>query len=262
MTSDAGSTPGYTLDNTWRAARERLTLLEASLDPVTEGSLDKVGVAPGWRCLEVGAGAGSVARMLCERVGPDGHVLAVDLEPALLADLSAPNLEVRKVNVVTDDLPEATFDLIHTRAVMLHIAQRDDVLPKLVQALRPGGVLLLEELDLTPVLEGPDNVFRRGVEAMYRPVRQAGMDLSWAGTLSAWLNAGGLVRVRTTTERMTVTGGSSLAQFYQVTLDQFVESQPFTDDERAAIAELHAALFDPGQQFLAWEFVAAWGSRA
>jgi SAM-dependent methyltransferase len=261
-TSNAGSRVGYTLDNQWRAARQRLALLEANCDPITGANLDKVGVGPGWRCLEVGAGAGSVARMLCERVGPDGQVLAVDFEPALLADLRVPNLEIRKADVVTDDLPEAAFDLVHTRAVMVHIAQRDEVLPKLVRALRPGGVLLLEEPDLTPVLEGPDNLFRRGVEAMYRPVRQAGLDLYWPPTLPAWLDAGGLVEVQSRAERMMVTGGSSMAQFLQLTLEQFVETQPYTDDERAVLARLHAALSDPGEQYLAWELIAAWGYRA
>src|SRR5205085_11955277 len=99
-TSDRDYTPAYTLDNKWRAARERLGMLEAACDPLTAKHLDKVGVGPGWHCLEVGAGAGSVARMLCERVGPDGRVVAVDLEPGLLADVSAPNLEVQRLDIV------------------------------------------------------------------------------------------------------------------------------------------------------------------
>ena len=98
--SESDYTPAYTLDNTWEAARDRLETLEVSCDPYTASHLDKIGVAPGWHCLEVGAGAGSVTRMLCDRVGPDGHVLAVDLEPTLLADLSLPNLEVRRLDVV------------------------------------------------------------------------------------------------------------------------------------------------------------------
>src|SRR5919108_803098 len=135
-TSGADYTPAYTLDNRWRAARERLEVLEAACDPFTARHLDEVGVEPGWHCLEVGAGAGSVARMLCERVGPDGRVVAVDLEPALLADVSAPNLEVRRLDIVVDELPEAAFDLVHTRLVLLHLPPRDELVLKLARALR------------------------------------------------------------------------------------------------------------------------------
>ena len=180
MTADADYTPAYTLDNRWEAARARLEALEASCDPFTASHLDKVGVGPGWHCLEVGAGAGSVARMLCERVGPDGHVLAVDLEPTLLADVSEPNLEVRRLDVVVDELPEAAFDLIHTRLVLVHIPQRDELIPKLVRSLRPGGVLLLEECDLHAAFAADDDVFRPSLEAMYRPLYDAGIDIFWA----------------------------------------------------------------------------------
>jgi SAM-dependent methyltransferase len=262
MTATAdGQTPGYTLDNTWRAARDRLNHLEAACDPLTERHLDKVGLAPGWRCLEVGAGGGSVTRMLCERVGPEGHVLAVDLELALLGHLSAPNLEVRRLDVVADELPEAAFDLVHTRAVLLHIAQRDDVLPKLVRSLKPGGVLLLEEVDLSPVFEGPATVWREAVVAMYRPLVHLGMDLFWAATLPEWLEAGGLAAVGGATERVTFTGGSRLAEFFRITFDQLGESQPYNDAERAAMTACHADFAQPGQEYVAWDYVAAWGRR-
>jgi ubiquinone/menaquinone biosynthesis C-methylase UbiE len=183
-TPEAEYTPTYTLDNAWRAARQRLQFLEQACDPLTQQRLDRVGVGAGWHCMEVGAGGGSVVRMLCDRVGPEGSVLAVDLEPSLLADLERPNLEVRKLDVVVDELPEASFDLVHTRAVLMHIAQRDEVLPKLVRTLRPGGILLLEEMGLTCAFES-DDIFRRSLDAMYRPIVEtgAGMDLFWADTL-------------------------------------------------------------------------------
>ena len=67
----------------------RLKLLEALCDPWTFRHLDGVGVRQGWRCLEVGAGAGSVVRWLSERVGPTGKVVAADLDPRFLGDISA-----------------------------------------------------------------------------------------------------------------------------------------------------------------------------
>ena len=262
-TPEAEYTPAYTLDNTWRAARDRLRLLEEACDPITKQRLDQVGAAPGWQCLEVGAGGGSVVRMLCDRVGPDGRVLAVDLEPGLLADLERPNLEVRKLDVVVDELPEAEFDLVHTRAVLMHIARRDEVLPKLVRTLRPGGVLLLEEMGMTCAFQ-QDDIFRRSLDAMYRPIleAQAGMDLYWADTLPDLLEPLGLVDVGSARDRMTFTGGSPLAEFFRVTWLQYLESQPYTDAERAVMEEARAALAEPGgESYCAWDNVAAWGRR-
>jgi len=259
--SDGDYTPAYTLDNRWRAARERLETLEVACDPYTASHLDTVGVGPGWHCLEVGAGAGSVARMLCERVGPEGHVVAVDLEPALLADVSAPNLEVRRLDVVVDELPEAAFDLVHTRAVLVHIPQRDELIPRLVRTLRPGGVLLLEEPDLSEALSADEDVFRPALAAMYRPLFEAGLDVFWPATMAGRLEAAGLVGVTTLREPMTFTGGSPLAEFWRITFRQLLESQPYTDAERAVIEDGAAAIGRSSGHYLSWEMVTAWGRR-
>jgi SAM-dependent methyltransferase len=260
--TDPEYTPAYTLDNAWRAARERLAHLEAACDWLTAEHLDTVGVGPGRHCLEVGAGGGSVVRMLCDRVGPEGRVLAVDLETALLEGLEAPNLEVRRLDVVVDELPDGAFDLVHTRAVLMHIPQRADVIPRLVRALRPGGVLLLEEMDLTPAFEA-DDLLTRTFQAMYRPILDAGapLDLFWAHTLAEHLEPAGLVDVHGVRDRMTFAGGSALAHFFRVTWEQFLESQPYTDAERAVMAEGIGAMTDPGATFVAWDFVTAWGRR-
>ncbi|HVW33169.1 MAG TPA: methyltransferase domain-containing protein, partial [Acidimicrobiia bacterium] len=99
-------------------------------------------------CLEVGAGGGSIVRHLSGRVGPSGRVLATDLEPRFLAPLEElPNVEVRRHDVVVDPLPEEEFDLIHARLVLVHVPERLLAIKRLVQALRPGGWLLIEDAD-------------------------------------------------------------------------------------------------------------------
>jgi SAM-dependent methyltransferase len=260
-TDETGYSPAYLLDNQWRAARERLELLELCCDPMTVRHLDQHGVGAGWHCLEVGAGAGSVVRMLCDRVGPEGRVVAVDLEPALLAGLSAPNLEVRRQDVVVEPLPEAAFDLIHTRAVLVHIPQRDEVLASLVRALRPGGLLLVEEIDLLPTFEQPDSIFRRTVETAYPPLFAVGIDPGWAATLPALLESAGLVDRGSDRDPMTFTGGSPLAEFHRITWQQFAENTPYSEAERTVIEAGRAALALPGGPYLAWDYVTAWGRR-
>jgi SAM-dependent methyltransferase len=263
MTTISGDeyTPAYTLDNRWGEARQRLEMLEVACDPLTAAHFDAVGVGAGWHCLEVGAGAGSVTRMLCERVGADGRVVAVDLEPALLADVSAANLEVRQLDVVVDELPEAEFDLVHTRAVLVHIPQRDELIPKLARTLRPGGVLLLEEPDLTNTLRADEDVFQAAQVAMYRPMIDAGVDIFWPSTMAGRLEAAGLVGVNAVSELQTFAGGSPLAEFWRITYRQLLGSQPYTEDERALIEQGAEAIGRPGGSYACWELVAAWGRR-
>ena len=260
--ADGEYTPAYTLDNRWGEARQRLEKLELACDPLTASHFDKVGVGAGWHCLEIGAGAGSVTRMLCERVGPDGRVVAVDLEPALLADVSAPNLEVQQLDVVVDELPEAAFDLVHTRAVLVHIPQRDELVPKLARALRPGGVLLLEEPDMTNTLRPDHDAFEAAQVAMFRPLFDAGLDAFWPSTrMVGRVEAAGLVDITTLVEMQSFAGGSPMAEFWQITYRQLLENQPYTEAERAVIEAGGEVIGRPGGPYASWELTTVWGRR-
>jgi hypothetical protein len=99
--------------------RERLALLTRFADPITTRRLTDLGVGPGWCCLDVGAGNGSVARWLAGRVGPEGRVVATDLNPRFLGGHGLPNLEVRRHNILEDDLEAAHYDLVHCRALLM-----------------------------------------------------------------------------------------------------------------------------------------------
>ena len=137
----------YLSDNAWVHARERLALGERVADPSTQRHLLGLGVTQGWRCLDVGAGGGSVAEWLCRHVGPTERVVATDIDTRFLEALDSPNLEIRKHNVISDALEEEAFDLVHTRAVLFHLAERDKALDRIAAAVRPGGWLLAEETD-------------------------------------------------------------------------------------------------------------------
>ena len=95
----------YAFDNVWVNARQRLQGLEQLLDAGTVRYLETLGVAEGWHCLEVGAGGGSVTGWLCRRVGPAGFVMATDLDTRFLEALASPNPDVRRHDIVADDLP-------------------------------------------------------------------------------------------------------------------------------------------------------------
>jgi SAM-dependent methyltransferase len=146
----------YVFDNAVTAETGmRFSGLEATFDPATIRYLAGVGVAAGWACWEVGAGGGSIATWLAERVGPTGSVLATDIDPRFIPASQLGQLEVARHDVTTDPIPAGYYDLIHARLVLSHLPQRDDVMVRLVQALRPGGWLVIEDFS---------QAFQRGTE--------------------------------------------------------------------------------------------------
>ncbi len=139
----------YVFDTMEATERERLEAQAALWDPFTFRQLEQTGISQGWCCLEIGAGTGSVAFWLVDRVGPNGHVVATDIETHWLAPST--NLEVRHHNVVDDPVDRSGYDLVHARLVLEHLPQRRTVLAKLVEGLRPGGWLVVEDYDLRTI---------------------------------------------------------------------------------------------------------------
>lgn len=177
----------YQLGHQWRTERERLSSLEAMLDPSTIECIEKTGIQNGWHCLEVGAGGASMTSWLCKRVGSQGHVVATDLETDFLEVIREPNLEIRQHNIVTDVLEENTFDLVYTRAVLEHLSARDAVLDKLIQALKPGGCLLVasgDYISFTAVDPQAASIFDRGRRAFLRVMEAAGFDAYYGRKVS------------------------------------------------------------------------------
>jgi SAM-dependent methyltransferase len=138
----------YLFDHALDRERERLGKLSEWLDPGTVRHLETIGVGPGWAALEAGAGAGSIAQVLADRVGPDGHVLATDLDTKFLDDLVLPNLEVRKHDILNDDLPPDSFDIAHTRLLLMHLPDRELALKRIISAVKPGGWVFVEDMDM------------------------------------------------------------------------------------------------------------------
>src|SRR4051812_43221975 len=147
QTQTTGQRSTYVFDQAWQNELERLRSLEALFDPASQRHLLARGLGPGWHCLEVGCGAGSLALWLADHVGPSGSVLATDLDPRFLEGHDRSNLMVIRHDLTKDALTPATFDLIHARALLVPPREPQAVLARLVAALRPGGWLLIEDVD-------------------------------------------------------------------------------------------------------------------
>ena len=247
-------------------ARARLRAAEELLDDGTTRILERLGVGPGWTCLEVGAGGGSIARWLADQVGETGRVLATDLETRHLADLDLPNVEVRQHDVVRDALPSAEFDLIHARLLLEHLPERDAVMPKLVEALRPGGRLVIEDVDYVsgiPVSDLGAPQHARSQSIRLQEFARQGVDHNLGRQLPARLRAAGLTDVGNEGRVWLMEGGSPGARWFKLSMQhlrsRLVGAGKLSDDE---VDRMLALFDDPDWSALSPIIMAAWGHRA
>ncbi len=142
--------PTYILDDGHAVEYQRLDLMSKILDPWTRRYMHTIGVGPGWKCLELGGGNGSISEWLCEQVGPVGSVTVIDINPVLLNLAPAQNLTVQRADIRVTDLPESAFDLVSCRAFLHQVADHAPaILERMAAAVRPGGWLLVQEPDFS-----------------------------------------------------------------------------------------------------------------
>jgi len=256
------TTTSYMLDNGWKQARRRLQLLEECMDPGTFRRLSGLGVGPGWRCLEVAGGAGSVARWLCSRVGPDGSVVALDLDTRFLDELQAPNLSVSRCDVVRDPLPDGGFDLVHVRALLMHLHEREEVLDRLVDAVRPGGWLLIEEPDAYPIVAVGADRLAGTWRALGRAAAPHGFSLDTGRRLPEFFHARGILDIRCEADGWFFPGASPMAEMLATSMVQLLERLDLPAGERHEADQAMADLEDPSRWFPGPALIAASGRKA
>jgi SAM-dependent methyltransferase len=229
----------------------------------TADLLDRVGVDRGWRCLEVGAGDGIVAQWLAGRVGPEGRVVATDIDPRFLAGLAG--VEVRRHDVLCDPLECGAYDLVHCRALLMHLRDPGRALARMVAALRPGGWLVIEEGDLEPVtVVGPTSDVTAKAAEVHRAVstavqRWGGIDVHLGRRCRALLERLGFVDVGEERTSWSCRGGDAAARFHRMSVRLLVEHTGLIS---AADHEALQCLYDdPSFSFAPMPMVGAWGRR-
>lgn len=135
------------------AGYDRLLLLARDRWPDTRALLARAGVGPGMRCLDLGCGGGEVTFELARLVAPDGVAVGVDMDEVKLSlareaarERSVENVEFRAANVNDWDEP-AAYDVVYSRALLQHLSQPVALLRRMWDAVRPGGALIVEDVD-------------------------------------------------------------------------------------------------------------------
>lgn len=180
---------------------QRLREQAAMWREATETVLDRIGLGPGMSCLDVGAGPGAVMRLMGDRVGPQGRVIGIEIDPALgaeaLADLRAQGGSA--FEMVAGDLlklkkpPGAPFDLVYCRLFLMHMLDPVAALEKMASWVKPGGVIAAQEFDFGSIgVEPPCPAmaeFNRLFEGVFRA---HGRNLRAGRQLPAQFEAAGL----------------------------------------------------------------------
>ena len=257
----------YVFTHEDKAERERLAAIEAGLDPFTIESLERIGVGEGWRCLEVGAGGGSMAEWLCRRVGPNGKIVATDLQTKFLDAINAPNLEVRKHDITREEFEQGAFDLVVARKVLEHLAEPRQALRRLYAAVRPRGWLLVEDTDLAsfrrvsaPQPERFERAYAKFLEAM----RSAGFQPTLGVQLGDELRALGIpeVQVHGRTVEWTAAADQPTGKVYRMTFQRLRERVTkaglLTNEE---VDQFFADIQSPDFHAFTGVHFAAWGRK-
>ena len=260
----------YVFEQQWQGELDRLRAIESLYDTNSAAVLAGRGVGEGWTCLEVGGGAGSMARWLSDRVGHTGRVIATDLDPRFLAGHDRDNLDVWTHDILTGPLDPDAFDLIHARAVVEHLPRRVEAVRRMVGALRPGGWIVLEDVDFdttgAPVMLGLGDqgefadLYRQALGGVATMFRAAGADPSFGPKLPHILREAGLVDVGAQLH-VPVVRSTGPTDFIYLSLaqlrDRIVGLGMMGDGEIQRFLELCAA----GVNYAPPLVVSAWGRR-
>jgi SAM-dependent methyltransferase len=250
----------YVFDNKGVETATRFGALETLYDPLTIRHLTPYAVA-GAQCLEVGGGSGSIARWMSERVGDGGRIVVTDLETRFLESLAAPNVEVRRHDIVTDVLETSAFDLAHTRLVLVHLPDRMKAIERMIAALKPGGWLVLQEFDSLSMPPDPnafDEHLLQSLVVLWDVMKSLGVNLRFGRELFPLFRQLGLEDVEGEGHMMFHHGGSAGAHLMQANFAQVHDALIAGGMSEEAFREDMERLKDPA---IAWPSQVMWTVR-
>lgn len=248
--------------------RGRLDILESLNDPASVAWLTQLGISEGWRCLDVGAGGGSVARWMAEQVGTNGTVVAADLDTRFLRALDQPNVDIREMDILEDGLEVNHYDLVHTRFLLMHLPAPERALANMVSAIKPGGWLLIEDGDYSTVVAGDPNhalsrVFDMTIRKMMENAISSQMvDPIFGRKLPALMKQSELTDIGHEGKIWVREGGGDIGKYWENMLtsvrDIHVGNAGITEADYDSVIQ---ACNDPSFLFTDMAVFAAWGRK-
>jgi ubiquinone/menaquinone biosynthesis C-methylase UbiE len=172
--------------------------------PDAEAMLERIGVEPGWRCLDLCCGVGGITDILSRHAGPTGTVLGADADAAKLAVArdwalanGLQNVTFEHADAFATGLAPASFDLVHCRFALSVIPNGAAILDHMLALVRPGGIVFVQESNArTMECSPPHPAWDRLLAAMIETFARNGADVLLGPRLYAMFVARGLTELR------------------------------------------------------------------
>jgi ubiquinone/menaquinone biosynthesis C-methylase UbiE len=232
-----------------RREQDRLLVLARVADSRSHRALTDIGIAPGWHCCDVGSGAGTVVAWMADQVGPTGRVVSLDVDTRFQPP-GAGVVEVRQIDVTGEPIGTDEFDVVHARGVLQHLVQREAVLDAMIAAAKPGGWVVVGDVDWiqydAQIIPEPFATLSATLRNL--SVSQNGYDGTWGRRIVDAFTTRGLTDVNGQGEVWTMRGGTDSAEWYVAGLARALdvippEVFPAGFDPRAAITQARDRAF-------------------
>jgi ubiquinone/menaquinone biosynthesis C-methylase UbiE len=252
---------------------ERLHVQSDALIADTLVMLDRIGVEPGWRCVDLGCGPRGITDLLSTRVGPTGQVVGLDADAVVVdqarQDASARgfgNVEFVTGDVFRTDLPVGSFDLVHTRFVLGNVGNAEGLLQECARLTRPGGCVAFQDADITTLNCYPSHpAWDRLKRALADILPKAAGNPQFAHSLYRMLQQAGFENVQYRPFVVGFRSSDPMSDYLPATMESFrsalLERGLTASELNVLIAECRAHLADSDTVSTYHTVVQAWGTR-
>jgi SAM-dependent methyltransferase len=250
---------------------ERLRIQGEGMAPDTRTMLERIGVGPGWHCLDIGCGPGGITGLLSERVGAVGHVVGLDRDEGFLAHARAnapANVTFERGDAYGCDLPAASFDLVHMRFIASTAGEPERLIHEAIRLTRPGGVVALQEPDGSTLnCYPPHPAWDRLKAALLGAFAGVGADLTLARKLYTLVRDSGLADVQYRPFLVGVRSIDPMVDYLPSTVESLrgtiVKLGLLSEAEfDATVAQCRAHVRTPGTAFTMYTVAQVWGRKA
>jgi ubiquinone/menaquinone biosynthesis C-methylase UbiE len=253
--------------------KKRMEVVARACWPTTLPLLQRAGIREGMSCLDLGCGAGDVTFEIARLAGAKGRVAGMDMDSVKLEHAreratreGIRNVEFRQANVFEWD-EDSVYDLIYVRFLLTHLPECERVVPKLLRALRPGGALVVEDINFEGYVSHPANSAHDRYVGLYREVvRRRGGNADIGPKLLSMLAGAGLqdLGLNIVYPEHKEGSGKEISILTMIGISEAVLAEKLIEEEelRDVISELERYTRDPLSIICGPRVFQVWGRRA
>jgi ubiquinone/menaquinone biosynthesis C-methylase UbiE len=247
---------------------ERLHIQAAALASDCAAMLERIGVKPGWVCLDLGCGPGGITALLGGCVGKTGRVVGFDADAVFLEharERAAANVEFMAGNAYDTGLTGGAFDLVHMRFIGSTAGKPEALVREAMRLARPGGVVAMQEPDMATLTCHPPHLAWEALRsAMVGAFASVDADINLARRLYALMRHAGLQDVQYRPFLLGVRSSDPWVDYLPSTVESLrhtiIARKLMSEAElTTALAECRMHLRDPDVVFTTYTVAQVWG---